>query len=79
MVCHDHGPDFRARRRSSFSAIVCPVPRHSPPTTFMLTLTSVTKRYGSLVALKKSDGKMGKTAHLSADDLEALETYLRTL
>lgn len=29
--------------------------------------------------LKKSDGMMGKTAHLSPADLDALETFLRTL
>ena len=29
--------------------------------------------------LKQSDGKMGKTAHLSPADLDALETFLRTL
>lgn len=29
--------------------------------------------------LEKSDGKMGKTKHLSATDRESLETYLRTL
>ena len=29
--------------------------------------------------LKKSDGKMGKTAHLSPTDLDALESFLRTL
>ena len=37
-------------------------------------------RYKTLKALlKESDGKMGKTSHLSADDLDALETYLRSL
>jgi cytochrome c peroxidase len=37
-------------------------------------------RYSTLgELLKKSDGKMGKTGHLSAADLDALETYLRTL
>ncbi|MBX3197943.1 MAG: hypothetical protein KF894_07335 [Labilithrix sp.] len=37
-------------------------------------------RYASLSELlTKTDGKMGHTKHLSANDLEALETYLRTL
>lgn len=37
-------------------------------------------RYGSLrELLKGSDGTMGKTSHLSEADLDALETYLRTL
>ena len=37
-------------------------------------------RYATLgELLQKSDGKMGKTAHLSAADLTALETFLRTL
>ncbi|MBS2011856.1 MAG: c-type cytochrome [Deltaproteobacteria bacterium] len=37
-------------------------------------------RYTSLKELlQKSDGKMGKTAHLSPNDLDALETFLRTL
>jgi DNA-binding beta-propeller fold protein YncE len=37
-------------------------------------------RYSTLgELLKKSDGKMGKTAHLSPADLDALETFLRTL
>lgn len=37
-------------------------------------------RYATLEELlKKSDGKMGSTAHLSAVDLKALEAYLRTL
>jgi cytochrome c peroxidase len=37
-------------------------------------------RYATLAELLKgSDGKMGKTKHLSPADLEALETYLRTL
>ncbi|MCW5831419.1 MAG: cytochrome C peroxidase [Labilithrix sp.] len=37
-------------------------------------------RYTSLnELLTKSDGKMGRTKHLSANDLDALETYLRTL
>jgi mono/diheme cytochrome c family protein len=37
-------------------------------------------RYKTLKALlKESDGKMGKTSHLSADDLDALESYLRSL
>jgi len=37
-------------------------------------------RYSTLgELLKKSDGKMGKTAHLSPTDLDALETFLRTL
>lgn len=37
-------------------------------------------RYATLgELLKKSDGKMGKTAHLGASDLDALETFLRTL
>ena len=37
-------------------------------------------RYTSLKdLLKQSDGKMGKTAHLSDNDLDALETFLRTL
>jgi DNA-binding beta-propeller fold protein YncE len=37
-------------------------------------------RYATLgELLKSSDGKMGKTKHLSAADLEALETFLRTL
>lgn len=37
-------------------------------------------RYTSLgQLLKESDGKMGKTAHLSPADLDALETFLRTL
>jgi len=37
-------------------------------------------RYATLSELlEKSDGKMGKTKHLSKNDLDALETYLRTL
>ena len=37
-------------------------------------------RYKTLAELlKDSDGKMGKTGHLSPDDLGALEAYLRTL
>jgi DNA-binding beta-propeller fold protein YncE/mono/diheme cytochrome c family protein len=37
-------------------------------------------RYTSLAELlRKSDGKMGRTRHLSEADLDALETYLRTL
>jgi len=37
-------------------------------------------RYATLNALLKgSDGKMGKTKHLSAADLDALESFLRTL
>jgi cytochrome c peroxidase len=37
-------------------------------------------RYATLSELLKgSDGKMGKTKHLSPADLEALETFLRTL
>jgi len=37
-------------------------------------------RYTTLKELlKKSDGKMGRTAHLSEADVDALETFLRTL
>jgi DNA-binding beta-propeller fold protein YncE/mono/diheme cytochrome c family protein len=37
-------------------------------------------RYATLAELlEKSDGKMGRTKHLSKPDLEALEAYLRTL
>jgi DNA-binding beta-propeller fold protein YncE len=37
-------------------------------------------RYATLTELlKSSDGKMGKTKHLSEADLDALETFLRTL
>ncbi len=37
-------------------------------------------RYATLGdLLRKSDGKMGNTGHLSAADLDALEAYLRTL
>ncbi|HSO31003.1 MAG TPA: hypothetical protein VLT33_00765, partial [Labilithrix sp.] len=37
-------------------------------------------RYSTLgELLKKSDGTMGRTAHLSAADLDALDTFLRTL
>lgn len=37
-------------------------------------------RYATLGdLLKKSDGMMGRTGHLSGDDLDALEAYLRTL
>ncbi|MBN9164072.1 MAG: cytochrome C peroxidase, partial [Myxococcales bacterium] len=37
-------------------------------------------RYANLTELlTKSDGKMGHTKHLSNADLDALETYLRTL
>ena len=37
-------------------------------------------RYATLgELLTKSDGKMGKTKHLGKDDMDALETYLRSL
>ena len=37
-------------------------------------------RYATLgELLRKSDGQMGRTGHLSNDDLDALEAYLRTL
>ena len=37
-------------------------------------------RYASLRSLLiDADGKMGKTRHLSKDDLDALEAYMRSL